>query len=190
MNWSKRGKADMRSACLPFTALLLVSAPVTAQNAPAPAPPPAGCTATEHRQFDFWVGRWDVYPTGKDKLVAHSLIEKLYGGCTIRENWMPLKGTGGGSLNMYDPDDRRWHQTWHDSQNARVEFDGGWVGDRMVLTGFWKDANGPGNDGLVRMTYSKAEAGTVRQFGEISTDHGLSWKPFFDFTYKPTAAAK
>ena len=36
-------------------------------------PPP--CAAPEYRQLDFWVGRWDVYPTGKDKLVAHSLIE-------------------------------------------------------------------------------------------------------------------
>ena len=58
----------------------------TASAQAAPAPPPPACTAPEHRQFDFWVGYWDVYPTGKEKLVAHSLIEKLYAGCTIREN--------------------------------------------------------------------------------------------------------
>ena len=152
------------------------------------APPPA-CTAPEHRQFDFWVGSWDVYPTGKPEPVARSLVEKLYAGCTIRENWMPLKGTGGGSLNMYDPADRRWHQTWHDSSNARVEFDGGLADGKMIMTGFWKNANGPGKDGLVRMTYSRVDGGSVRQFGEISTDHGANWAPFFDLTYKPRPAA-
>ena len=59
------------------SAVTLAQAP-----APAPTPPPPACTAAEHRQFDFWVGYWDVYPTGKDKLVAHSLIEKLYAGCS------------------------------------------------------------------------------------------------------------
>lgn len=166
------------AACAPSTATF-------AQNAPPPPP----CRAPEHRQFDFWVGDWDVYRTGTDTHTARSLIEKLYGGCTIRENWMPAKGTGGGSLNMYDPADGRWHQTWHDSSNARVEFDGGFVRGKMVLAGFWENANGPGKDGLVRMTYSPSDGGSVRQFGEISTDHGLSWSPFFDFTYKPRDSA-
>ena len=79
-----------------------------AQQAPTgPQTPPPACTSAQHRQFDFWVGPWDVYPTGKDKLVAHSLIENLYSGCVIRENWMPFKGTDGGSLNTYDPEDKR-----------------------------------------------------------------------------------
>jgi hypothetical protein len=158
------------------------------QQAPAPTAPPA-CGSAQHRQFDFWVGRWDVYPTGKDQLVAHSLIENLYGGCVIRENWMPLKGTDGGSLNTYDPEDKRWHQVWMDAANGRVAFDGELQEGKMVLTGNWRGAIAPGQDGLVRMTYSKLEAGAVRQFGEISTDEGKSWKPFFDFTYKPGRAS-
>ena len=40
----------------------------------------------------------------------------------------------------------------------------------------------------VEVDISKLEAGAVRQFGEISTDEGKSWKPFFDFTYKPSRA--
>lgn len=152
---------------------------------PPKLPPPA-CTAPEHRQFDFWVGYWDVYPTGKDRLVAHSLIEKLYAGCTIRENWMPLSKDDGGSLNMYDPADRRWHQTWQDSQNGHVQFDGGVVNGKMILVGNWKNANGPGQDALTRMTYSRNADGSVRQFGEQSTDSGKTWSPAFDFTYRPS----
>jgi len=158
--------------------------------AQAPQSPPPACTTAQHRQFDFWVGRWDVYPTGKDKMVAHSLIENLYGGCVIRENWMPLKGTEGGSLNTYDPEDRQWHQVWMDAANARVLFEGDLVDGKMVLTGSWKGARKPGEESLVRMTYSRLEGGAVRQQGQISTNKGATWQPFFDFTYKPVAIPK
>jgi hypothetical protein len=155
-----------------------------------PTTPPPACTGPEHRQFDFWVGEWQVTQTGKRDVVATSLIEKLYGGCAVRENWMPIKGTVGGSLNNYVREDGRWHQTWVDSSNSRVEFSGGLTDGRMVLTGFWKGVNGPGKDALIRMTYSKNADGSVRQHGEQSTDHGLSWSTNFDFTYHPKAAAK
>ncbi len=141
----------------------------------------AACDRPEHRQFDFWVGSWDVYPTGQEKLVAHSLIEKLYAGCTIRENWMPLGKGGGGSLNMYDPAKRKWHQTWQDSQNGRVEFDGGVVAGKMVLIS-------AGSQSFTRMTYSQNADGSVRQLGEQSVDAGKTWQPSFDFTYRKSAS--
>lgn len=166
-------------------ALLALLAPCAALAQGSPAKPPPACSAPEHRQFDFWVGSWDVFPTGKTERAATSLVEKLYSGCTIRENWSPVNGGGGGSLNMYDPADGRWHQTWHGSSNERVEFAGGLVEGAMVLTGYWANAQGPGKHGLVRMTFSKSGDGAVRQLGEISTDHGVSWGSFFDLTYKP-----
>lgn len=150
----------------------------------AAASPPA-CAAPEHRQFDFWVGEWDVYPTGKDAPVARSRIENLHSGCVIRENWMPFKGGGGTSLNNYDTEAKLWRQTWVDSSNARVEFEGGMEGEAMNLTGFWKGVNGPEQDGTVRMRYTREAGGAVRQLGEVSTDGGKSWSPSFDFTYRP-----
>lgn len=149
-----------------------------------------GCKSPEHRQFDFWVGTWDVYPTGQTKQVARSLIENLYGGCVIRENWMPTTGNPGGSLNTYTPEDGRWHQVWMDSSNALVTFEGALADGKMVLTGPWKGALKPGQDGIVRMTYSKLEGGAVRQEGQISTDKGATWKPYFDFTYRPVPVPK
>ena len=131
-------------------ASLLLAQAATAQA----ATPPPGCTGEEHAALDFWVGEWDVYPNGRDTLVAHSRIEKLYNGCAIRENWMPLRGAGGGSL-----------------------------------TGWWQGSGPNGEDGLTRMTYSVAEDGAVRQFGEFSADHGLTWQPNFDFIYRRTAPA-
>lgn len=159
-----------------FTLLLLL-----AQGA---SPPPA-CSGPEHRQFDFWVGEWTVTPTGKSHVVASSLVEKLYGGCVVRENWMPLKGAPGGSLNNYF--EGRWRQTWVDASNSRADFVGGLVDGQMVLVGDWKGVNGPGKDATIRMTYSKNADGSVRQHGEQSTDFGRSWSTNFDFTYHPKA---
>ena len=165
--------------------MLLTSATAMAQTAPKPAASP--CADPEYGRLDFWVGRWDVYPTGKDKLVAHSLIEKVY-GCAIRENWMPLKGADGGSLNNLDPATGRWHQTWIGSAPGRAEFEGGLVDGKMVLTGYWNGSGPNGEDGLTRMTYSRQNGGAVRQFGEFSADHGLTWQTSFDLIYRPHKA--
>ena len=157
----------------------VAAAPAAAQ--PAKNPDAKPCADPEFHRLDFWVGRWDVYPTGKDKLVAHSLIEPVY-GCGIRENWMPLSNSPGGSLSIYVPGEKHWEQFWIDSSGSRAFFTGGWNGQAMVITGKW---GGP----LVRMTYSRNPDGSVRQFGEQSTDDGKSWSPNFDFTYRPAAAA-
>ena len=167
---------------LALLGLLVISSSATAEQAAAPSPPAAPCAAPEFHQLDFWVGRWDVYPTGKDKLVAHSLIEPVY-GCGIRENWMPLSNQPGGSLSIYVPAEKHWEQFWIDSGGSRAFFTGGWDGKAMVITGKW---GGP----LVRMSYSKNDDGSVRQLGEQSTDEGKTWSPQFDFTYRKAAAEK
>ena len=153
---------------------------LAAAQAAAPPPAPPACSEPEYHQLDFWVGRWDVYPTGADKLVAHSLIEKVY-GCAVRENWMPLSNQPGGSLSVYVPGDKHWEQFWIDSSGTRAFFTGGWNGNAMVISGKW---GGP----LVRMSYSKNADGSVRQWGDQSTDEGKTWKPNFDFTYRPAKA--
>jgi hypothetical protein len=174
-------------------ALALVFTALTAGASMAQTPPPAAtpaaqppCAGADYHQFDFWIGRWDVYPNGKDRLVAHSLIESLYGGCAIRENWMPLSNPGGGSLSSFVPEDGGWRQTWVDSSGARVDFKGGYQDGAMVLTGFWPNVLGPGQGALIRMTYSRQPGGAVRQFGEASTDEGKTWTTNFDFIYRPS----
>ncbi|MBO9669464.1 MAG: hypothetical protein J7485_02990 [Sphingobium sp.] len=183
-------------ACMMLVALIApalacgasVSAQTTpSQPAPSPAAPPRppACTDAAHRQFDFWLGGWDVYPAGSDKPVARSVIESVYGGCGVRENWLPLNGAGGGSLNNYDTPSGKWHQSWIDSSGTRVEFEGGLVDGKMVLTGTHKSGPNAGKGLLVRMTFTPLPSGWVRQFGEQSSDNGATWQAQYDFTYKP-----
>ncbi|MEO8141578.1 MAG: hypothetical protein ABI617_02860 [Sphingomicrobium sp.] len=163
----------------------LLAAAILAQAAPPPVP--AGCTNPEARQFDFWVGTWEVRPRGADQIIAHSLIEKRYSGCAIRENWMPLGKEitgGGGSLSLYDQRRKQWRQTWVDSSGTRVDLDGGLVEGRMSIAGNWANFVGPGQDALVRMHYQLQPDGEVRQWGERSTDGGKNWSATFDFLYR------
>ena len=160
---------------------LLCAAGASAQRPGASAPI---CVKPEHGQFDFWVGEWDVYKNGGDKLVAHSRIEKLYDGCAIRENWMPISNSGGGSLSSYDARAGKWRQTWIDNSGARVDFEGGVQDGAMVLVGRWPDMADAGKDALVRMSYKVEPDGSVRQWGVASEDGGKSWSPAFDFIYR------
>lgn len=153
---------------------------------PVPPPPPANCTSAEHRQFDFWIGDWEVFQTAKpDEKVGGSLIEPVYFGCGLRETWLPFTAINGGSLNSYDPRAKRWRQTWIDAQNARVDFEGGMQDGSMVLTGLWRGLRRDGGDALMRMTYTPLPQGRVRQRGETSVDGGQIWEASFDFTYRP-----
>jgi hypothetical protein len=169
-------------ALLPAFASAQALRPPADHEPDRPAPKAGPCFDPEYHQFDFWVGRWAVSPTGSAKVVAQSLIEKLYGGCAIRENWMPVGQPGGGSLSSYVRGDHAWRQTWVDSSGGRAEFKGGWNGRAMVLTGSWPLPSARGR--LVRMTYTPGPDGSVRQAGEASFDGGRTWQPTFDFTYR------
>ncbi|APE28898.1 hypothetical protein [Aurantiacibacter gangjinensis] len=159
-----------------------------AQDAPASPSPTPPCESDGHGGFDFWVGEWSVTPNGAEEPVANSSIQRLHGGCAVREQWMPFRGEGGSSLNHYDARTGIWRQVWIGSAGERVEFTGGRAGEAMVLAGYW--GRGPqGNPLLVRMTYTPDADDYVRQHGETSTDHGLTWQTSFDYIYRPLPAA-
>jgi len=84
----------------------------TAPPTPPPGAPPKPCSAAEYRQFDFWLGEWNVFnPDGKP--AGQSRIEQISGGCAILENWSSGGGAfTGKSLNIYDRNDKQWHQSW------------------------------------------------------------------------------
>jgi hypothetical protein len=153
------------------------------QPAPAAATARPACTAPENRQFDFWVGHWRVINTGDHQPAGESRIERLYEGCTIRENWTE-PGYAGGSLNTYVAADRHWHQTWTDSTGSWREFVGGMVDGKMVLIWSHPSVRVPGRTAQERMTFTANANGTVRQYSDRSLD-GVRWVENYDYTYLP-----
>ena len=151
-----------------------------ANGAAAQAPSPGkACEAVEHRQFDFWVGHWNVFvPSGKK--AGESRIESIAGGCAILEEWSGAGGVTGKSLNIYDATDRRWHQTWVDSSGTLLMLTGGLVERSMVLSMQGPSASDPAKTVQQRITWTPAADGSVRQLWESSADDGKTWTTLFD----------
>ncbi len=78
----------------------------------AKVPGSRGCAADPYRQFDFWLGKWDVFSGATDQLAGTSIIESDLDGCLIEENWTGGGGLRGRSLNTYDASTGKWHQFW------------------------------------------------------------------------------
>lgn len=161
-----------------FVAAVAASFVSTAVRAQAP---PLACQAAEYRQFDFWLGEWDVYlPDGKK--AGESRIESIGSGCALLENWSGQGGFTGKSLNSFDRADKRWHQHWVDSGGSLLTISGGLVDKRMVLTSAPTDPAAPGTMHQ-RISWTPNDDGSVRQFWESSADGGKTWTVLFDGKY-------
>ena len=155
---------------------------VPAHAADDAAPRPGqSCDAVPRRQFDFWLGEWEVRdPAGK--LVGRNRITRVQDGCALLEQWSGNGGVSGSSLNAWDAERNRWHQTWVDNAGGLLQLDGGWTGERMVLGG--QDAPAPGASAtLQRISWQPLPDGRVRQLWEASKDGGRTWTTAFDGTY-------
>ena len=167
---------SMPSALVLSLALVPWSIPAVAQQ---PARPPA-CTSAEHRQFDFWIGNWDVtLPNGK--YAGTNRIEPILTGCVLRESWSGAGGMHGTSYNIYDATSHRWHQTWVDDVGSLLELNGTFRDGRMVLIGEQKSDSGAT---LQRITWTPNGKGEVRQLWEASSDGGKTWAVQFDGLYR------
>lgn len=140
---------------------------------------PAGCVSAESRQLDFWLGEWDVSPPNSTVVVAESSITLHDQGCTIIEEWRPMRGGHGHSINAYDSADGAWHQMWVASNGGRAQYRGAFADGAMRLD----RTNTPANNPPTRMNYQALDAHTVRQWGEQRGADG-AWTTTFDFTYR------
>lgn len=147
------------------------------------AQPSGPCADPAHHQFDFWIGRWAVTETKTGKPAGASLIESVYGGCALRENWRE-PGFSGGSLNAYDARAGKWRQTWTDANGAWREFAGGLQEGRMVLVWRAPSVRKPGSFAQVRLTFTPNPDGSVRQYSDQSADDGATWTERYDYTYR------
>jgi hypothetical protein len=87
-----------------------------------------------YHQFDFWLGKWDVYKYGTDVLAGKSHIESIIDSVGIQENYTVVKGAyTGKSLNKYNPDKKRWEQYWIDNSGLTLFLAGGLIDGKMVL---------------------------------------------------------
>jgi hypothetical protein len=169
----------LRSLVVIAAATILVT--VSSVQAQTAAQGPPSCGAAEYRQFDFWVGTWEVEnPQGQ--LVGTNSITRAFGGCVLVERWQSMTSAhAGSSHNIYDRVTGKWHQTWVDNSGLLLQLDGELKAGRMVLEG-----TRPRQDGSMvrhRITWEPLPDGRVRQLWETSLDVGQSWNVAFDGLY-------
>ena len=147
------------------------------------------CTGPQYKEFDFWLGDWEVR-SAAGQLLGRNRITKRHGGCVVLEEWESANGGSGSSFNIYDQPTKQWHQFWWDASGMN------WLssdkeGNPATLRGGFRDGamvlmSHPDtlpSIGMNRATWRPTADG-VRQTFESSSDDGKTWTMSFDGYYK------
>jgi hypothetical protein len=159
-----------------------------AEPKPAEQAAPKPCQRPEVRQFDFWVGEWDL--TWPDGGRGTNVIEHAFDGCVVKESFSaetdPLRGT---SVSTFNAATGKWQQTWVDNQGSYLDFVGELRDGTMVLT---REATIKGAKVLQRMVWHNIAKDSFDWNWERSDDGGKTWKVLWPIHYerkKPASAA-
>jgi hypothetical protein len=140
-----------------------------------------------YRAFDFWLGEWDVRPSGAPATApaGENILTLEYEGCVVIEHWKGQGGLTGSSFNIFDASRNAWFQTWVDSSGALHEYRGNPDADgNMIFVG--ETPGGPGQPARIptKLSFFRLGPDSLRQFSEISVDGGKTWTTAYDLIYK------
>lgn len=171
---------------IPAVALVLSILPqyLGAQTSGKPASNP--CAISEQKQFDFWVGDWDLTWPGNSGETQHGTnsIKRIMSDCVVQENFsggdaMHMRGT---SLSVFDSRSHHWKQTWVDNEGGYLDFVGDFSSGTMILQ---REAVGPdGKHFLQRMVWKNIGPNELDWSWEASHDGGKTWQVNWPIHYK------
>ncbi len=166
--WLKRRRADS-----------LRNAPASSTAAP--------CRDPAYRQFDFWIGQWDVVnrqrrPQGTEWGITGHATDRVYpvaDGCGMVEHWLGTAAQGqvlGYSLRVWNPHKHKWDLVllWPRPEQPRF----------FTLEGDFRDGRGDflrtftdtaGNPVQVRFSFSDITPNSLRWNDGVSRDRGQTW---------------
>jgi hypothetical protein len=159
-----------------LAALMLLSSTM----AVAQQPPAQPCPGAAFRQFDFWVGEWEVR-NAQDEPVGRNTITLEQNGCVLIERWTSARGGTGLSMNHYDPLAQAWRQHWV-GLGIMLEMRGGLTDGAMVLEGPLQYV-AENRVTMLRGVWTPLPDGRVRQHFKESSDGGKTWTDWFDGYY-------
>ena len=141
-----------------------------------------GCSASAYRQFDFWLGDWDVFDSRNHANVARVHVTRTLDDCVLLEEYRGSDGHEGKSFSIYDAPRSLWHQTWVTDRGQLLVIEGTLRAGAMELSGSERLADGTVR--LVRGTWQPSNDG-VREVAVGSTDGGKTWTEWFDLVFRP-----
>jgi hypothetical protein len=144
--------------------------------------------APEFRQFDFWIGKWDLsWPasqtTGGKAGRGTNRIELALDQCVVVENFdgapdIPLRGM---SVSTFNQRTRKWQQTWVDNSGGYLDFVGELNDGQMILA---REAmTQDGRKIMQRMVWKNIKPDSLDWSWERSDDNGKSWKIIWPIRY-------
>ena len=170
-------------ALLPFGALAQTTGDAAADGQSTASP----CeTDVRFREFDFWVGEWDVRD-GQGTLQGKNSITRQEKGCVLVEQWQGVRGSTGMSINYLDRITDEWVQIWHAAGGYQIDIRGRLTDDGMLLRGTIHYI-GTNRTAPFRGLWTPLPDGRVRQFFEQSSDDGATWEPWFEGFYTRQSA--
>ncbi len=178
-----RGCSLKRVRILAFLGLVtvaLAAAGATAQGTGQAGKPQPCDSNLNYRQFDFWVGEWEVTAGGKK--AGTNRIELIENNCIVFENWTGAGGGSGRSFNFYNNQTKKWNQIWVDSVGNNLQFEGEFRAGNLHYTATTLGAGGAKT--RHKLTFFNLQPGHVRQLWESSTDGGTTWTVVFDGDYR------
>jgi hypothetical protein len=164
-------------ACALLSTVVMLAAALTA---PAALAGDAGCSGAPYRDFDFWLGDWQV-ATPDGEHAGRNSITSEQSGCLLVERWVGARGNTGTSMNFYDPVQHAWRQVWV-SPGVIIDIVGGLADSSMVLEGTIV-YTGEARSARFRGTWTPRPDGRVRQFFEEAGADGR-WQPWFEGLYR------
>jgi len=171
----------MRKTHLAVLAAILSTSMAFAQQ------PANHCAAPQQKQFDFWVGEWDLtWPGDKEGEVAHgtNTITRVLENCVVEENFSAgdsghLRGM---SVSTFDTRAGKWKQTWVDNEGGYLDFVGEFKDGQMILS---RHATRPDGTKIVqRMVWKNIQPNQFDWSWEASKDGGKTWAVQWPIHYK------
>jgi len=148
------------------------------------------CAGTEFRQFDFWLGEWNLtWPAeqtgGKEGDVGTgtNAILPLFDGCGVEESFSTTDGSfQGRSFSIYDQRSGMWKQTWVDNQGGYLSFRGSYANNTMELRTETEEREG--ETVVQRMVFRSITPESLKWDWQGSRDGGQNWNDLWNVTYE------
>lgn len=138
------------------------------------------CDSEQYRQFDFWQGSWKV-SNSSNKQISDSKVTLINNGCGLLEEYSTPSGYVGKSLNIFDRQTGKWHQTWIDNTGLLLQLTGEFRNNKMEM--FGETLSADGNKVLNKISWQLLADGRVNQVWQSSKDKGKTWQQLFDGYY-------
>ncbi len=135
----------------------------------------------ETSQFNFWIGKWDLYANGSK--FGESKADTLLDGFAIQEDFLEFPPEPFHSINTttYNSEAKQWEQTMVDNMGHHSFFAGDFKDGKITLIRSFKNKNG--EDRMQRVSFYNISSGSFDWAFDASNDGGKTWNTFYTVHY-------